>query len=75
MAVDAQLLEILVCPRSKKPLIYFEAESFLFCPDSRLRYQVEDDIPVMLPEEAELLDEAQCRELMERARQLGLIDS
>jgi len=69
MALDPLLLEILVCPESKKPLLYFEKESFLFCPESRLKYRIEDDIPVMLIEEAERLDEAAARELVARAKQ------
>jgi len=67
MALDPLLLEILVCPESKRPLLYFEKENFLFCPDSRLKYRIEDDIPVMLIEEAERLDEAAARALIERA--------
>jgi uncharacterized protein YbaR (Trm112 family) len=68
MALDAVLLEILVCPESKKPLLYFEAENFLFCPESRLKYRIEDDIPVMLVEEAERVSEAEAAELIARAR-------
>jgi hypothetical protein len=73
MALDPQLLAILVCPKSKRPLVYFEAEGFLFCPDSRLKYRVEEDIPVMLVEEAELLDEEQCGRLLALARERGLL--
>jgi uncharacterized protein YbaR (Trm112 family) len=73
MALDAQLLEILVCPRSRAPLLYFEPEGFLFCPQSRLKYRVEDDIPVMLVEEAEEVDQADCGRLLELARQRGLV--
>ena len=55
-----ELVEIMVCPRSKQPLIYFprgeadrdEAEGFLLCPASRLRYPVQDGVAVMLEEEA-----------------------
>lgn len=68
MALDAVLLEILVCPESKKPLVYFEAENFLFCPESRLRYRIEDDIPVMLIEEAERVSEAEAQALMARGK-------
>ena len=68
MALDPLLLEILVCPESKKPLLYFEKEGFLFCPESRLKYRIEDDIPVMLVEEAERLDEAAAAALVERAK-------
>ncbi len=67
MALDAELLEILVCPESKKPMVYFEDENFLFCPESRLKYAIEDDIPVMLIEEAERLSDDEARELMARA--------
>lgn len=69
MALDPELLEILVCPESKKPLVYFAEEGFLFCPESRLRYPIEDDIPVMLIEEAERLSETEATELMSRAPQ------
>ena len=67
MAIDSQLLEILVCPEARKPLIYFETEGFLFCPASRLKYRIEDDIPVMLVDEAERLDEEAAADLMKRA--------
>ena len=73
MGLDPQLLEILVCPRSKKPLLYFEREDFLFCPDSRLKYRIEDGVPVMLVEEAELLDPPAAAELLERARREGAL--
>ena len=72
MALDSRLLEILVCPRSRAPLIYFETEGFLFCPESRLRYRIEDGVPVMLVEEAEELDAAACGELMALAQSRGL---
>ena len=53
-----------VCPSSRAPLLYFEPEGFLFCPESRLRYRIDDGVPVMLVEEAEELDPAACRELL-----------
>jgi len=67
MPLDPLLLEILVCPESKKPLLYFESEGFLFSPDSRLKYRIEDDIPVMLIEEAERVSEAEAAALVTRA--------
>lgn len=75
MPLDPELLEILACPESKAPLIYFEAEGFLFCPASRLKYRIEDDIPVMLIDEAERLDEAAAARLTEQARQRGLANA
>ena len=79
MLADA-LLEVLVCPKSKQPLIYFprgeadrdEADGFLLCPASRLRYSIKDGVPVMLVEEATTLDAAAVEALVARARQLGL---
>ena len=61
--MDAKLLDILVCPLCKSPLIYRKAEQELICKPDRLAYQIEDGIPVMLvdearkltPEEAEVL--------------------
>lgn len=73
MSLDDELLEILVCPESKKPLYYFEEEEFLFCPDSRLKYPIRDDIPVMLVDEAEQLDEEESEKLLEEAEERGLV--
>ena len=53
MALSADLLSILVCPVCKGDLIYDAAAQTLTCMACRLRYRVEDDIPVMLAEEAE----------------------
>jgi hypothetical protein len=73
MSLSPALLEILVCPASKEPLIYFEAEGFLLCPVSRRRYRVEDDIPVLLIEEAETLDQATVDRWVAQARERGLV--
>jgi uncharacterized protein YbaR (Trm112 family) len=58
--VDAKLLEILVCPICKGPLVYRKTEHELICKADRLAYPVRDDIPVMLEDEARELkpDEA-----------------
>ncbi len=53
MAIDPKLLEILVCPDCKGELEYREAKQDLLCHRCRLRYRIEDDIPVMLIDEAE----------------------
>ncbi|MEW5850559.1 MAG: Trm112 family protein [Myxococcota bacterium] len=55
MAVPKELLDILVCPKSKAPLTYDQQRNALICEASQLVYRVEDDIPVMLVEEAEPL--------------------
>jgi uncharacterized protein YbaR (Trm112 family) len=72
MALDPELLDILACPESKAPLIYFETEGFLFCPKSRLKYAIQDGIPVMLIDEAERLDDAAAVRLVADAKARGL---
>lgn len=72
MALDSQLLEILACPDDKGPLYYFEADGALLCPACRRRYAVHDDIPIMLVDEAEVLDETAAKVLLDRADTEGL---
>ena len=50
--MDAKLLEILVCPLCKSPLVYRKAEQELVCKADRLAYAIKDGIPVMLADEA-----------------------
>jgi uncharacterized protein len=52
MSLSPQLLEILVCPKCKGPIEYREAEAVLVCLVDRLRYEVRDDIPIMLIDDA-----------------------
>jgi uncharacterized protein len=51
--LSKELLEILVCPACKGDLEYDQAGNKLICHACRLRYAIEDDIPIMLVEEAE----------------------
>jgi uncharacterized protein YbaR (Trm112 family) len=53
--MDKKLLEILVCPICKGPLIYKKASAELICKVDRLAYPLRDDIPVMLEQEARQL--------------------
>ncbi len=50
--MDKKLLDILVCPVTKAPLVYDKAANELKCKASRLAYPVRDGIPVMLEDEA-----------------------
>jgi len=50
--LDEKLLEVLVCPKCKGELEYREEENALLCHRCRLRYNIEDGIPVMLIDEA-----------------------
>ncbi|RLC45263.1 MAG: Trm112 family protein [Candidatus Coatesbacteria bacterium] len=53
MPLDKELLEILVCPKCKGELDYMEQDNRLVCHACKLAYRIEDDIPVMLIDEAE----------------------
>jgi uncharacterized protein YbaR (Trm112 family) len=53
--MDKKLLDILVCPVCKGPLVYRKDARELICSPCRLAYPIRDDIPVMLPEEARAL--------------------
>lgn len=64
MALDPLLLDLLVCPLDKGPLVYLEGEDVLYNPRSRRRYVIHDDIPVMLVEESTVVDEAEHERLM-----------
>ena len=64
MSLSPALLEILACPEDKGPLYYVEAESLLFNPRLRRRYDVRDDIPVMLIPEATTVDDSEHDRLM-----------
>jgi uncharacterized protein YbaR (Trm112 family) len=50
--MDEKLLDILVCPVCKGPLLYRKAAAELICKPCRLGYPVQDGIPVMLEEDA-----------------------
>ena len=53
--MDAKLLDILDCPLCKSPLIYRKTEQELICKADRLAFAIQDDIPVMLADEARKL--------------------
>ncbi len=72
MALQPQLLEILACPEDKGPLFYFEDENVLFNPRLNRTYEVRDDIPVMLLDEATDLDDAEAARLVAKAEADGI---
>jgi uncharacterized protein len=61
--LDKELLEILVCPVSKTPLIWNDSTGELLCKASGLAYPVRDGIPVLLEEEARPLSDEELRKL------------
>jgi uncharacterized protein YbaR (Trm112 family) len=61
--MDAKLLDILVCPLCKSPLLYRKHEQELICKADRLAYPIQDDIPVMLADEARTLSVEEVEKL------------
>lgn len=66
MSISKELLEILVCPLSKAPLVLDGNTLVSTDKETRRRYKIEDGIPNMLIEEAEELDVAAWTEIMRR---------
>jgi uncharacterized protein len=60
--MNPKLLEILVCPVTKGPLVYDKQKQELVSKSARLAYPVRDGIPVMLEDEARRLDEHEYSE-------------
>ena len=56
MGISRELLAILVCPQCRGELELTPAEDGLICGKCRLRYEIREDIPIMLIEEAKRLD-------------------
>jgi uncharacterized protein YbaR (Trm112 family) len=72
VALDPQLLEILACPEDKGPLLYFPDEDSLYNPRLKRRYAIRDDIPIMLIDEAETVDDTEHARLLAKAAAEGI---
>jgi len=73
MALDSKLLEILACPEDKGPLLYFVDEDTLYNPRLKRRYRVLDgDIPDLLIDDAETVDDAEAARLTKKAETDGV---
>jgi uncharacterized protein YbaR (Trm112 family) len=72
MSLDPKLLEILACPEDKGPLLYFEDEQVLYNPRLKRKYEIRDDIPVMLIDEAVAADDAEDERLLAKAAADGI---
>ena len=57
--MDNKLLEILVCPLCKGPLVYMREAGELVCKADRLAFPIRDGIPVMLEDEARRIEESE----------------
>ena len=67
MSLDPQLLEVLACPQDRGPLLYFADENLLYNPRLRRGYEVRSDIPIMLVDEARVIDDAEHERLVAKA--------
>jgi uncharacterized protein YbaR (Trm112 family) len=56
MTISEELLEILACPKCKGEIHLNETKAGLICDHCRLMYEIRDDIPIMLIDEAKPLD-------------------
>ncbi len=56
--IDPRLLEVLVCPVTRAPLEYDRGAGELISRAARLAYPIRDGVPIMLPEEARELSDA-----------------
>ena len=61
--MDKKLLEILVCPACKGPLVYTKKKPEPVCRPARLAYPIRDDIPVMLEDEARRVPQEELEKL------------
>jgi uncharacterized protein len=61
--IDKKLLDILACPICKSRLIYDKAKQELICRADRLAFPIQDDIPVMLEDEARLMTAEEVKPL------------
>ena len=61
--MDKKLLDILVCPVTKGPLIYDKEKQELISKSARLAYPIRDGIPVMLEDEARSLSSEEIENL------------
>ena len=72
MPLDPMLLEILACPEDKGPLFYLGDENSLYNPRLRRVYHIEDDIPIMLIDEADEVDENEHKRIIEKVESDGI---
>ncbi|MDE2427967.1 MAG: Trm112 family protein [Burkholderiales bacterium] len=53
--MDARLLDVLVCPLCKGPLVYEKTQQELICYGDKLAFPIRDDIPIMWADQARTL--------------------
>lgn len=60
-AIDPRLLEVLVCPQTRGPLVYDCARQELLSKQAGLAYPIRDGVPIMLVDEARSLTDEELR--------------
>lgn len=66
MALDPRLTATLVCPVCKGAIVWDADQSLLVCPRCKLAFELKDNIPNMIPEEAKKLSDEQAQEYAKR---------
>jgi len=61
--IDPKLLDILVCPQTKGPLVYRREAGELLSKKARLAYPIRDGVPIMLIDEARALSDDEVNAL------------
>ena len=72
MPLDQLLIDVLACPIDKGPLMWFEEEQLLYNPRLKKAYEVRDDIPILLVDEARDVGGAEHERLMAKAARGGV---
>jgi len=62
-SIDPKLLEILVCPQTKGPLVYDREKDELLSKKARLAFPIRDGVPIMLIDEARTLSDEEAARL------------
>jgi uncharacterized protein YbaR (Trm112 family) len=70
--LDQLLIDVLACPIDKGPLMWFEEERVLYNPRLKKAYEVRDDIPILLVDEARDVGDAEHDRLMAKAAHGGV---
>ncbi len=65
MELNKNLLDLLVCPETKAKLILHDNFLISTEKESRRKYRIEDDIPILLIDESEILEEAEWQSIMD----------
>ena len=68
--INTKLLNIICCPETKAPLVLYN--DFLISTDkeSRRKYKIENDVPILLIDESEVLELKEWEEIMKKTKAL-----